>query len=465
MKKLLLIVLVPIILIGSSFLIFLDFVNTQNTFTDNLSKNCDLDSLNKWLESKSYSKINSTDNTEQIENILNSINTPINPFNIIHSIELNGEIKVTIPEVTIDSMELPVGVEIQNLEDQKTNKKVVSIPLKLTNTNTTFECIFDIETTAEPFKTTITGTLSNDAFMNLLKNKWSELSTESIYFPSNVATQNTKILESGRNLIKELKLNDFKKADSINIVDSSVYSIGKSSNITIYYDFLLDKIKFSISELNLLINNTAKSKGLSLNLDCSECSLAPASKQFSLPSNYYPNVKSTGINGGGELTSTTIDNLKSLISDAKKEGIDITIISAFRSYSTQQSTFLYWVQREVINGASKQQAYANANNYSAKAGQSEHQLGTTVDLKCSTCGNFDNSSANTKMYNFLKNNAHKYGFVISYPEGKKDKTGYNTELWHIRYIGIDYATELFNRKYTESNDEYLLKFILEKNLF
>ena len=206
MKKILLIVLVPIILIGASFLIFLNFVNTQNPFTDNLSKNCDLDSLNKWLGSKSYSKINSTDNTEQIENILNSINTPINPFNIIHSIELNGEIKVTIPEVIIDSMELPVGVEIQNLEDQKTNKKVVSIPLKLTNTNTTFECVFDIETTAEPFKTTITGTLSNDAFMNLLKNKWSELSTESIYFPSNVATQNTKILESGRNLIKELKL-------------------------------------------------------------------------------------------------------------------------------------------------------------------------------------------------------------------------------------------------------------------
>jgi D-alanyl-D-alanine carboxypeptidase len=62
--------------------------------------------------------------------------------------------------------------------------------------------------------------------------------------------------------------------------------------------------------------------------------------------------------------------------------------------------------------------------------------------------------------------AHEYGFVISYPENKQALTGYSFEPWHIRYVGVTMATELFNRGYLQNtNEEYLSKYLREKGLY
>ncbi|NLA46732.1 MAG: M15 family metallopeptidase, partial [Firmicutes bacterium] len=81
-----------------------------------------------------------------------------------------------------------------------------------------------------------------------------------------------------------------------------------------------------------------------------------------------------------------------------------------------------------------------ANRFSARPGQSEHQLGTTVDFG-GTSADWTTGFANTKQGKWLLNNAHLYGFALSYPEGKESVTGYIYEPWHFRYIGVAVAKE------------------------
>lgn len=464
MKKLLSIFVV-LALIFSACILYYNKVKSLNSATDNLILyGCNYESLNVWLDSQGLAKLPQTDNTEIIQSSLASLGASFNPFQLVNTVKLNGEIEKTNVNYDFSSSVLPNTIKLSIEAVDRPLKTQIKIPL-IKNNLEPFDCFFEYEDSKSQGLLSIQGSLSEEDFLNSIKNYWEN--TENIYFPESVATKNTTILKAGSGLLKEMELKEFIEEPTLKFLIGKI-KVEKSSkeySLSVFYDSATDKIKFSISELNLLINNLAKDAGKYLALECTDCSLAPASKQFSLPSKYYPSVKSTGISGGGQLTSTTIDNLNALVKNAKSEGINITIISAFRSYNEQVNTFNYWVGREMAKGSTRYVAEVNANNYSARAGQSEHQLGTTADLKCSSCGNFDNSEGNIKMYNFLKTNAHKYGFVISYPEGKKDRTGYNTELWHIRYIGVNYATELYNRKYTESNDEYLLKFILEKNLF
>jgi D-alanyl-D-alanine carboxypeptidase len=182
-------------------------------------------------------------------------------------------------------------------------------------------------------------------------------------------------------------------------------------------------------------------------ISCSDCSLAPVDKFHALPSTYTPSVVNVTLPGGGQLTNSTISALNNLNNNAASKGIDITLISAFRSFQTQVATFNYWVGEQKKKGLSQADAEVQANKISARPGHSEHQLGTTLDLKCSTCGNFDNSPKNLALYQFLEQNAHTFGFVISYPKDKEGLTGYSYEPWHIRFIGIELATEFFDKNY------------------
>jgi D-alanyl-D-alanine carboxypeptidase len=115
--------------------------------------------------------------------------------------------------------------------------------------------------------------------------------------------------------------------------------------------------------------------------------------------------------------------------------------SAFRSYATQKSTFAYWVR---VHG------YPTALKESARAGHSEHQLGTTLDFR-SYGGRapWDYTDwATTKAGAWLKANAWKYGFVMSYPKGKTTVTCYRYEPWHYRYVGRTRARTIRNSSLT-----------------
>ena len=89
---------------------------------------------------------------------------------------------------------------------------------------------------------------------------------------------------------------------------------------------------------------------------------------------------------------------------------------------------------------------------SARKGHSEHQTGLAVDVS-DIFGEYDDF-ANTKEFEWMMDNAYKYGFILRYPKYKTDITGFKYEPWHYRYIGIDMAKYLYNNNLTL--EEYYL---------
>lgn len=122
--------------------------------------------------------------------------------------------------------------------------------------------------------------------------------------------------------------------------------------------------------------------------------------------------------------------LDKMLKAAAAEGKTLQIISAYRSFSTQSALKNSY---KVTYGA------GSANKFSADQGYSEHQLGTTLDFTTPKTGNNFDAFAETAEYTWLINNAHKFGFILSYPKGNQF---YKYEPWHWRFVGVDLATRL-----------------------
>jgi zinc D-Ala-D-Ala carboxypeptidase len=158
--------------------------------------------------------------------------------------------------------------------------------------------------------------------------------------------------------------------------------------------------------------------------------------RFRLASTYAPgDLRSTadaGLSGGGKVRAGVIADLKAMAKAARAAGARLSVQSAYRSYATQQATFDSWVRLHGWDIAIKE---------SARAGHSEHQLGTTIDFRSyGGPAPWDASDwAKTKAGAWMKANAWKYGFVMSYPKGKTSVTCYIYEPWHYRYVGRDRA--------------------------
>lgn len=118
-----------------------------------------------------------------------------------------------------------------------------------------------------------------------------------------------------------------------------------------------------------------------------------------------------------------------MIEDAKKQNIDLFVVSAFRSFGEQSA---------LKNGYLVKYG-SGANQFSADQGYSEHQLGTALDLTTKDLGANFTSFGGTDAYEWLLENAHKYGFALSYPE---DNTYYQFEPWHWRFVGKALALRL-----------------------
>lgn len=165
------------------------------------------------------------------------------------------------------------------------------------------------------------------------------------------------------------------------------------------------------------------SKGYSLEIKNGKTyvdGLLIANKSYSLPSTYNP----------GGLLSECDKAYDKMDAAAAKAGYDLYISSGFRSYATQESIY----NRYVANDGK-----ANADRYSARPGYSEHQTGLAIDLN----GVSDNFG-NTATGKWVAAHCHEYGFIIRYPKGKEAQTGYMYEPWHIRYVGVEKATKIYN---------------------
>lgn len=131
-----------------------------------------------------------------------------------------------------------------------------------------------------------------------------------------------------------------------------------------------------------------------------------------------------------QLEGQVMPFFENMIKAALAEDIDLQVISAYRSFTTQSSLKSTY---QVIYGA------GTANQFSADQGYSEHQLGTTVDFTTSVLKADNSTFDQTPAFVWLQNNAYKYGFVLSYP---KNNAYYVYEPWHWRFVGVDLAERL-----------------------
>ena len=129
--------------------------------------------------------------------------------------------------------------------------------------------------------------------------------------------------------------------------------------------------------------------------------------------------------------------LQAMLDDALAEGIDIGVWSPFRDYATQKMLFERKINRLIEAGTPKENAETEAAKVVARQGTSEHHTGLALDINCA-----NDSFENTKAYEWLKENAEDYGFVMRYSKEKQEKTGVIHESWHWRFVGIKVAREM-----------------------
>jgi len=131
--------------------------------------------------------------------------------------------------------------------------------------------------------------------------------------------------------------------------------------------------------------------------------------------------------------------LEKLFKKAKKDKIFLYAVSGYRSFKRQREIFKYNLKND---GEA-------ANRYSARPGQSEHQTGLAIDITCAANEfNLTYEFENTDEYKWLCDNSYKFGFIVRYPKGKEDITGYDFEPWHFRYVGEKAAEEIFFKDIT-----------------
>lgn len=173
--------------------------------------------------------------------------------------------------------------------------------------------------------------------------------------------------------------------------------------------------------------------------------LLPATKTDALPDGYAPDdqasAAASGIPAAGRqlVRALILDDTRALVQAAARDGQRLYIGSGFRSQAYQVEVFAAQVARRGDADT--------ANRYSARAGHSQHQLGTTIDFT-NDFATFRGSDAPA----WLRDNAHIFGFVLPYTSAASDRTGYVDEPWHARWVGRALATQLQSVGYQDWSD-------------
>ena len=217
-------------------------------------------------------------------------------------------------------------------------------------------------------------------------------------------------------------------------------------NLNRYLEYITKNPSKSLSEVVTLVNvNRDRDFYENVNItDTTKGNAMLVNKYHALNKDYEVSdivkVSTTYAYEGMKLNKEAYEAFKKLADDAKKEGYTIVILSSYRTYEYQDKL---WTDRKNKSGIQKADAYA------ARAGSSEHETGLAIDV-----ADYNNpvNFGEREAYTWMINNSYKYGYILRYPEGKEDITGYDYEAWHYRYLGVDLATKVYNEGITF--DEY-----------
>lgn len=261
--------------------------------------------------------------------------------------------------------------------------------------------------------------------------------------------KNVEILaySSEPDFLKDIVVTDNSMED-IKAVIKGEYNLESVGEYTLYYEAKdssgntkEEPFKLIVKEnKNVKISKT--SKGFTIKNSYGVTSINNqiiANKSYSLPSNYVPS-NLVLVNSYIRVVEEVKDAFNNLKSDSASIGLNIYASSGYRSYGDQNYIYNNYVKRD---------GKESADTYSARAGYSEHQTGLAIDVNT-----VDMSFDNTNESNWLREHAPEYGFVIRYPKGKDNITGYMYEPWHIRYVGAELAKKLYNNGDYITLEEY-----------
>lgn len=254
----------------------------------------------------------------------------------------------------------------------------------------------------------------------------------------NYSKEEIKVLLDNLNSekIDELLTKEYNK-DIVNIINEKYYL---SKNLDRYLNYLSANPTLSYSDVVSLVNVNRDSKFYenTTATDLTNYNEMLVNKYHLLnkdfKANDIVNVSSTYGYANNSLNKEAYDAFKQLANDAKKEGHTIVILSSYRTYEYQEKL---WNRDK-------------DDDYVARPSASEHVTGLAIDV--SDFNDKNDSFKDTESYTWMINNAHKYGYILRYPENKENITGYSYEAWHYRYVGISLATKIYNEGITF--DEY-----------
>ncbi len=154
-----------------------------------------------------------------------------------------------------------------------------------------------------------------------------------------------------------------------------------------------------------------------------------------------PEVALHGPQEAMQLRAEPAEALEELFAAADQEGHSLSMISGYRSYDYQVQVY---DQHVAANG------HEAADRISARPGHSEHQTGLAVDIDTPNAAEttLNQAFGDTPEGQWVAENSHEFGFIIRYPQGAEEITGFSYEPWHLRYVGRETARDVVERDLT-----------------
>lgn len=176
--------------------------------------------------------------------------------------------------------------------------------------------------------------------------------------------------------------------------------------------------------------------------------LVLVNKEHSLPDGYHTDLHL--LKNGQYVSEEIYDGLRDMLFAGEKEipGISFLVASGYRTAAKQQQLLDEEIVKNKNAGMGEQDAYEDALQSVAPAGMSEHETGLCVDIVAESNQRMDETQQYTKENEWLMEHCVEYGFILRYPAGKEDVTGFMFEAWHFRYVGKEAAKEITERGIT-----------------
>lgn len=195
------------------------------------------------------------------------------------------------------------------------------------------------------------------------------------------------------------------------------------------------------TQVNTITNENAENQvpeepEVKPNKEITDWRLMLANYENILPEDFE--IELANIDDTKQFDARAIEYLNKMMNDMRKSGIaNVWVQSAYRSVERQKKLYDNSIQKYLKQGKKQEEAEKMTDEYIAKPGRSDHNLGLAVDFN-----NVDNNFEDLKAFKWLQENAENYGFILRFPKGKEDITKIAYESWHWRFVGEEHAKKM-----------------------